>query len=153
MHAVITLPHILNAKYNSDVPLILMDSRVKMCKAAFVNHECLIWYPPGHGNIFQSMHLTGILDELISTGRHICFISNIDNTSATADLSIAKFMLDSGTEYAMECTEKTSTDTKIPVERISPADEKIQLKSVIFLVRQCVICWKIVAVRVFDVLF
>lgn len=59
------------------------------------------------------MHLTGILDELISNGRHICFISNIDNTCATADLRIAKFMVDSGTEYAMECTEKTSNDTKV----------------------------------------
>ncbi|VDM50017.1 unnamed protein product [Toxocara canis] len=70
------------------------------------------WYPPGHGNIFESMQFTGILDELISQGRHICFISNIDNSGATADLRIAKFMLESNTEYAMECTEKTPADVK-----------------------------------------
>ncbi|MCP9262957.1 UTP--glucose-1-phosphate uridylyltransferase [Dirofilaria immitis] len=50
------------------------------------------WYPPGHGNIFKSMHFTGVLDELLAQGRDICFISNIDNTGATIDLRIAKLM-------------------------------------------------------------
>ncbi|VDD90997.1 unnamed protein product [Enterobius vermicularis] len=70
------------------------------------------WYPPGHGNVFQSMAFCGLLDELIAKGRDICFISNIDNTGATTDLRIAKFMIDSKTEYAMECTQKTLADIK-----------------------------------------
>ena len=71
------------------------------------------WYPPGHGNIFQAMSFSGILDELIAEGRDICFISNIDNTGATTDLRIAKYMVDSGIEYALECTNKTPADTKV----------------------------------------
>ncbi|VDD95135.1 unnamed protein product [Enterobius vermicularis] len=70
------------------------------------------WYPPGHGNVFESMEFSGILDELIAENREICFISNIDNTGATVDLKIAQFMIESGTEYAMECTQKTLADTK-----------------------------------------
>uniref|UniRef100_A0A915PW90 UTP--glucose-1-phosphate uridylyltransferase n=1 Tax=Setaria digitata TaxID=48799 RepID=A0A915PW90_9BILA len=72
----------------------------------------LIWYPPGHGNVFKSMHFTGVLDELLAQGRDICFISNIDNTGATIDLRIAKFMLEKDLEYVMECTEKTEVDRK-----------------------------------------
>lgn len=71
------------------------------------------WYPPGHGNIFQSMMFNGILDELIGEGRDICFISNIDNTGATIDLTIAKFMANSDVQYLMECTDKTANDSKV----------------------------------------
>ncbi|VDK73317.1 unnamed protein product [Litomosoides sigmodontis] len=70
------------------------------------------WYPPGHGNIFKSMHFTGVLDELLAQGRDVCFISNIDNTGATIDLRIAKLMVESDLEYLMECTEKTEVDRK-----------------------------------------
>ncbi|VDO27816.1 unnamed protein product, partial [Onchocerca flexuosa] len=70
------------------------------------------WYPPGHGNIFKSMHFTGVLDELLAQGRDICFISNIDNTGATIDLRIAKLMVESDLEYVMECIEKTEIDKK-----------------------------------------
>ncbi|VDK37011.1 unnamed protein product [Anisakis simplex] len=71
------------------------------------------WYPPGHGNIFESMQFNGILDDLIAEGRQICFISNIDNIGAVVDLSIAKYMIDSNIDYLMECTEKTVADTKV----------------------------------------
>ncbi|KAM3728495.1 ATP-dependent RNA helicase [Dirofilaria immitis] len=70
------------------------------------------WYPPGHGNIFKSMHFTGVLDELLAQGRDICFISNIDNTGATIDLRIAKLMVENNLEYVMECIEKTEVDKK-----------------------------------------
>lgn len=59
------------------------------------------------------MHFTGVLDDLLSQGRDICFISNIDNTGATIDLRIAKLMVESDLEYVMECTEKTEVDRKV----------------------------------------
>ncbi|KAK6039696.1 UTP--glucose-1-phosphate uridylyltransferase [Cooperia oncophora] len=62
------------------------------------------WYPPGHGNIFQSLSMTGVLDELLQQGRDIMFVSNIDNTGATLDLKIAQFACDEAAEYIMECT-------------------------------------------------
>uniref|UniRef100_A0A914WN14 UTP--glucose-1-phosphate uridylyltransferase n=1 Tax=Plectus sambesii TaxID=2011161 RepID=A0A914WN14_9BILA len=70
------------------------------------------WYPPGHGNIFQSMHNSGLLDELISEGREYCFVSNIDNTGATVDLRIAHFLIAEQPDYVMEVTEKTQADVK-----------------------------------------
>ncbi|PIO72491.1 UTP--glucose-1-phosphate uridylyltransferase [Teladorsagia circumcincta] len=70
------------------------------------------WYPPGHGNIFQSLEMTGFLDELLKQGRDIMLVSNIDNTGATLDLKIAQFACDEDVEYIMECTEKTENDIK-----------------------------------------
>uniref|UniRef100_A0A0N4ZKL3 UTP--glucose-1-phosphate uridylyltransferase n=1 Tax=Parastrongyloides trichosuri TaxID=131310 RepID=A0A0N4ZKL3_PARTI len=70
------------------------------------------WYPPGHGNVLQSLVNTGILDKLLNEGREIVFISNIDNTGAYVDIKIAKAMVDGKADYIMEVTDKTPMDTK-----------------------------------------
>ncbi|KAH7728188.1 UDP-glucose pyrophosphorylase 2 [Aphelenchoides avenae] len=70
------------------------------------------WYPPGHGNIFQSLAHSGILEDLLSQGRDICFVSNIDNTGACTDLRIAKAMASGRADYIMEVTNKTEADKK-----------------------------------------
>uniref|UniRef100_A0A8R1DY65 UTP--glucose-1-phosphate uridylyltransferase n=1 Tax=Caenorhabditis japonica TaxID=281687 RepID=A0A8R1DY65_CAEJA len=70
------------------------------------------WCPPGHGNIFQSLENSGLLDELISEGREIVFVSNIDNTGALVSLPIAQMMLEKRVDYVMECTDKTKVDIK-----------------------------------------
>ena len=46
------------------------------------------YYPPGHGDFYQSFFDSGVLDELINEGRKYCFMSNIDNMGATVDLNI-----------------------------------------------------------------
>ena len=49
----------------------------------FSNHS--EWYPPGHGDLYESLVKSGLLDEFITEGRDIVFISNIDNLGATVD--------------------------------------------------------------------
>jgi UTP--glucose-1-phosphate uridylyltransferase len=44
------------------------------------------WYPPGHGDIYESMANCGLLERLIAEGKRYLFISNIDNLGATVDL-------------------------------------------------------------------
>lgn len=46
------------------------------------------WYPPGHGDVYESFYNSGLLKELIDQGKKYVFISNIDNLGATVDLSI-----------------------------------------------------------------
>ncbi len=46
------------------------------------------WYPPGHGDIYESFNNCGLLTELINQGKEYVFISNIDNLGATVDMSI-----------------------------------------------------------------
>ncbi|ODV93274.1 hypothetical protein PACTADRAFT_51886 [Pachysolen tannophilus NRRL Y-2460] len=70
------------------------------------------WYPPGHGDLFESLVQSGELDALISQGKEVLFVSNGDNLGATVELKILNHMIDTGAEYIMELTDKTRADVK-----------------------------------------
>jgi UTP--glucose-1-phosphate uridylyltransferase len=46
------------------------------------------WYPPGHGDVYQSLVNSGYLEQFLNNGKKYIFISNVDNLGATVDLSI-----------------------------------------------------------------
>ena len=136
----------LNRKYDSDVPLLLMNSfntdkdtehlikkysanRIRIrsfnqSKYPRVFKDSLLpvptdyndpldcWYPPGHGDLFESLLSSGELDALIAQGREILFVSNGDNLGATVDLKILNHMIETNAEYIMELTDKTRADVK-----------------------------------------
>ncbi|CAG98930.1 UTP--glucose-1-phosphate uridylyltransferase [Kluyveromyces lactis] len=136
----------LNRQYDSDVPLLLMNSfntdadtehlikkysanRIRIrsfnqSKFPRVLRDSLLpvpqsfndaldsWYPPGHGDLFESLHSSGELDALLAQGREILFVSNGDNLGATVDLKILNHMIETGAEYIMELTDKTRADVK-----------------------------------------
>eukprot|EP00096_Caligus_rogercresseyi_P010438 TRINITY_DN3808_c0_g1_i1.p1 TRINITY_DN3808_c0_g1~~TRINITY_DN3808_c0_g1_i1.p1 ORF type:complete len:506 (+),score=135.43 TRINITY_DN3808_c0_g1_i1:150-1667(+) len=70
------------------------------------------WYPPGHGDFYQSFSNSGLLDKLIEDGKEFCFLSNIDNMGATVDLGILNLCLNENREFVMEVTDKTRADVK-----------------------------------------
>ena len=93
------------------------------------------WYPPGHGDFYQSFQRSGLLNEMLKEGRNICFVSNSnvivplflykvrvnfglflvypgDNTGAVVDTNILNKMCESEAEFLMEVTEKTRADVK-----------------------------------------
>ena len=74
------------------------------------------WYPPGHGDFYESFQNSGLLKKFISAGREYLFLSNIDNLGATVDLSILQRLLgektDKPIEFVMEVTDKTRADVK-----------------------------------------
>lgn len=70
------------------------------------------WYPPGHGDVYDSLNQSGLLDELIDQGVEYLFISNIDNLGATVDPAILDHMIETGAEFIMEVTDKTKADIK-----------------------------------------
>jgi len=70
------------------------------------------WYPPGHGDVFESLYNSGILDKLLDRGIEIIFLSNADNLGAVVDLRILQHMVESKAEYIMELTNKTKADVK-----------------------------------------
>ncbi|KAK7687469.1 UTP-glucose-1-phosphate uridylyltransferase [Cerrena zonata] len=70
------------------------------------------WYPPGHGDLFESLVQSGELDSLLAQGRDILFVSNGDNLGATVDTKILDHMIETGAEYIMELTDKTRADVK-----------------------------------------
>jgi len=70
------------------------------------------WYPPGHGDFFDAINNSGLLDRLIDAGKEYVFVSNVDNLGADVDLKILKHLVDSQTEFLMELTDKTKADVK-----------------------------------------
>lgn len=74
------------------------------------------WYPPGHGDFYQSFYNCGLLDWFISQGKEYVFVSNIDNLGATVNLSILNFLLGGQRagqcHFLMEVTDKTRADVK-----------------------------------------
>ena len=52
------------------------------------NDEKGNFYPPGHGDLYQSLYNSGVLQELLDQGKEYVFVSNIDNLGATVDESI-----------------------------------------------------------------
>ena len=48
------------------------------------------WYPPGHGDIYNSLKRSGLLERFLEEGKEFIFISNIDNLGATVDLGEGK---------------------------------------------------------------
>ncbi|MDV6237379.1 UTP--glucose-1-phosphate uridylyltransferase [Leptospira ellisii] len=70
------------------------------------------WCPPGHGDIWISLLETGLLDQLISHGYKVAFVSNGDNLGATVHPGILAYMLREKLEFCMEMTPKTLADKK-----------------------------------------
>ncbi|XP_055373590.1 UTP--glucose-1-phosphate uridylyltransferase isoform X2 [Condylostylus longicornis] len=143
----------LNKTYNSNVPLILMNSfntdedtekiirkyqgfRVpiftfnqscfpRISRESFlpiakdfnVENDIEAWYPPGHGDFYESFQSSGLLKKFIDEGREYCFLSNVDNLGATVDLNILNKLIgeeknEKPIEFVMEVTDKTRADVK-----------------------------------------
>ena len=94
----------------SRYPRVVKDSLLPAPKS--YDSQGSDWYPPGHGDVFESLYNSGILDKLLSRGVEIVFLSNADNLGAVVDLSILQHMVQSKAEYIMELTDKTKADVK-----------------------------------------
>jgi UTP--glucose-1-phosphate uridylyltransferase len=94
----------------SRYPRVVKDSLLPAAKKA--DSVISDWYPPGHGDVFESLYNSGILDKLLDRGIEIVFLSNADNLGAVVDLRILQHMVDTKSEYIMELTNKTKADVK-----------------------------------------
>jgi len=70
------------------------------------------WYPPGHGDLYNALFQSGVLDQLLNDGKEYLFVSNSDNLGAVVDQSILQYMIDNQSEFIMEVTDKTKADVK-----------------------------------------
>jgi UTP--glucose-1-phosphate uridylyltransferase len=71
-----------------------------------------VWNPPGHGDIYNALSSTGILDKMIDAGYRYAFVSNSDNLGATVDTCIPAYMEDNGVHFLMEVCHRTEMDKK-----------------------------------------
>lgn len=99
-------------------PRISRDSLLPVSKDFDVEKDIEAWYPPGHGDFYESFQNSGLLRQFIEEGREYLFLSNIDNLGATVDLNILNRLLghaaktEKPIEFVMEVTDKTRADVK-----------------------------------------
>lgn len=72
----------------------------------------LEWCPPGHGDLYTALEVSGILDALIDAGFRYATVSNADNLGAAPDASMMGWFAASGAPYAAEVCRRTPADVK-----------------------------------------
>ena len=65
----------------SRYPRIYKDNLLPCPQA--IEDDSSKWYPPGHGDVYNALAKSGLLDQLISQGKEYLFVSNSDNLGAT----------------------------------------------------------------------
>lgn len=70
------------------------------------------WCPPGHGDLYTALEVSGVLDALVAAGFRYATVSNSDNLGAAPDPRIAGWFAASGAPYAAEVCERTAADLK-----------------------------------------
>ncbi|KAK4885085.1 hypothetical protein RN001_001356 [Aquatica leii] len=97
-------------------PRINKETLLPIARSSYYEDDLEAWYPPGHGDFYQSFKNCGLLKKFLDQGREYCFISNIDNLGATVDFNIMNLVLNpsnrSQHEFVMEVTDKTQADVK-----------------------------------------
>nr|QBH73768.1 UTP-glucose-1-phosphate uridylyltransferase 2 [Embidopsocus sp. OG1942] len=98
-------------------PRINRDTLLPIATSWAVEKNLEHWYPPGHGDFYESFSNSGLLKKFLDEGKEYCFISNIDNLGATVDLKILDLISHAkpgkeSPEFVMEVTDKTRADVK-----------------------------------------
>ncbi|EJD33220.1 UTP--glucose-1-phosphate uridylyltransferase [Auricularia subglabra TFB-10046 SS5] len=94
----------------SRYPRVGKDSQLPIPRSAKSDKNQ--WYPPSHGDLFDAMKNSGLLDTPLQAGKEYIFVSNVDNLGADVDLKILQHLKDSQAEFLMELTDKTKADVK-----------------------------------------
>jgi UDP-N-acetylglucosamine pyrophosphorylase len=76
------------------------------------NNKSLNWNPPGHGEIYTALMISGVLDKLLQNGLKYAFISNSDNLGAVPDNKILGWFAQNNIPFLMEVCERTEADKK-----------------------------------------
>ena len=95
--------------FQHQFPKILRHS---LLPASWPGDASLEWNPAGHGDVFNSLHLSGMLDKLVEMGIRYALISNSDNLGATLDPVLLGYFARAGLPFMMEVARRTPSDAK-----------------------------------------
>ncbi|MFO7896557.1 MAG: UTP--glucose-1-phosphate uridylyltransferase [Candidatus Cloacimonadales bacterium] len=70
------------------------------------------WNPPGHGEIYMALAITGTLDKLLQAGIEYIFISNSDNLGSVVDEKILGYFAEKQLPFMMEVCKRSEMDKK-----------------------------------------
>jgi len=74
--------------------------------------RALEWCPPGHGDLYTALAVSGVLDRLLAHGFEYASVSNADNLGAAPDPAMMAWFAASGAPYAAEVCRRTPADVK-----------------------------------------
>lgn len=102
----------------SNIPLMFVQNKFpKILQKGFKpalwqKNPLLEWNPPGHGDIYNALYSSGVLDELINRGIIYAFIANCDNLAACLDESLLGYFVEIDAPIMMEVSDRTPSDMK-----------------------------------------
>ncbi|MDP8203731.1 MAG: UTP--glucose-1-phosphate uridylyltransferase [Candidatus Tenebribacter mawsonii] len=101
----------------STIPLDFVQNKfpkIKLSDLSPLNNEndSLNWNPPGHGEIYSALAISGVLDKLIANGFEYAFISNSDNLGAVIEEKILAHFAIEKLPFLMEVCKRTEMDKK-----------------------------------------
>lgn len=105
-------------KITSDLPPDFLQNKVpkiwqkSLAPAAWPEDPDKEWCPPGHGDIYLTLHTSRLLEQMLENGYEYAFVSNADNLGATVDLEILGFFASQQLPFLMEVTDRTPADRK-----------------------------------------
>ncbi len=103
---------------SSDLPLDFVQNKIPkvtvetLAPAVWPADPDKEWCPPGHGDLYPSLVITGLLEQMLRAGYEYLFVSNADNLGAVLDPRILCFFANSGIPFLMEVAERTPADSK-----------------------------------------
>lgn len=90
-------------------PKVLKDS---MSPAYWPEEPENEWNPPGHGDIYFALIISGMLDQMLGKGYKYAFISNSDNLGGILDQTILGYFASQDFPFMMEVADRTEADKK-----------------------------------------
>jgi UTP--glucose-1-phosphate uridylyltransferase len=113
-----TLPALPPSLAVAGIPPDVLQSREPKLRAddltpvAWPQDPDLEWCPPGHGDLYVSLHASGMLDTLLRAGIDWAFVSNSDNLGAEVDARIPAWADANAIPFVMEVVRGTPADRK-----------------------------------------
>lgn len=101
-----------------DIPVTLMQHKVpkvlrdSLEPADWPADPELEWCPPGHGEVYIALAISGVLDTLLAHGYEYLFMSNADNLGATLDPRVLGYLVERRVPFLMEVAHRTEADKK-----------------------------------------
>jgi UTP--glucose-1-phosphate uridylyltransferase len=90
-------------------PKVLRDA---LTPASWPPDPELEWNPPGHGDVFMALWVSGTLERLQEEGIRYALIRNVDNLGASLDEALLGYFASENLPFMMEVAPKTPSDVK-----------------------------------------
>src|SRR4051794_17591066 len=102
----------------ADVPLDFVQGKVPklladdLRPAEWPADPQMEWAPPGHGDLYTALVVSGMLETLLDRGYEYAFVSNSDNLGATLEPRILGWFAREEIPFLMEVADRTEADRK-----------------------------------------